>query len=278
MKEFKQIQHLQLIYDDPYKDPLSITKDFASFSTLVSLTVNAHCGQFRYNNELLLMIIFRQNCPLLRRLYLDGNVFDQELQIVDNSFTFHFSSLLYIHVSKLHLKLALQILNQCPQLRSFSTKFYGELILDDLISYETFLSTHLNMNLPAMTKLSLSGENQADIGLGNEFGKDFGSIFLKLLLSRCLNLRTFIFDIRCCGDWERLLEADWWSRVFASHNKLKQISLHLQWKTRAYQSIWHQKCERFKSSSFFAEFKVNIRSDCSSEFLRSVTYDLYLEN
>ena len=187
-----------MIYDNPFEDGWNIANDCSSLSTLVSLTVNANCDKFSWNTEFL-KIIFRQNCPCLQRLYLDGNVFDRELLIVNNLFTFHFPSLLYIRVNKLHIMLALQILKQCPQLCSFETKFYGEPIMDDSTSYDTFFSTHMNMNLTAMKKLSLKGENQTDIGLGNEFGKEFGSIFLKLLLSCCPNLRTFIFDIRCCG-------------------------------------------------------------------------------
>jgi hypothetical protein len=269
MKEFKQIQHFQLKYDNPYEDALKIAEHFPSFSTLISLTVDANCDEFVYNNEFA-MIIFRQNCPFLQRLYLHGNVFDQKLQILDNVCMFHFPSLLYIHVSKLHFNLALQLLDQCPQLRYFSAKLYGHPIRDSTTSSAILLSTRISMGLKAMKKLSL--------GQDTDFGNEFGSTFLELLLPCCPNLRTFILDIRCHDNWERLLEADWWAHVFASHNKLKRISLHLQWSTSNIRHNWREKFQRFRSSSFFTQLQVDIRYDFSSEFMRCLTYDLYIKN
>ncbi|CAF3030601.1 unnamed protein product [Rotaria sp. Silwood2] len=203
----------------------------------MSFTVNANCGESGCSNEFV-SILFYQHCPLLQRLCLDGNVFDQELQIMDNVCTFHFPSLLYIHVSKLHVILAIQLLDQCPQLRFFSAKLYGDPMRDNTTS-SILLPTRIRTGLIAMKKLSL--------GEDNDFGFEFGSTFLKLLLSCCPNFRTFILDIRCRYDWEQLLEADWWTHVFVSKDKLKHIFLHLQWSTRTYTHNWQEKFQDFQS-------------------------------
>ncbi|CAF3976335.1 unnamed protein product [Rotaria sp. Silwood1] len=183
---------------------------------------------------------------------------------------FHFPSLLYIHVSKLHVILAIQLLDQCPQLRSFSAKLYGHPMRDNTTASSILLPTRITMGLITMKKLNL--------GEDNDFGTEFGSTFLELLLSCCPNLHTFILDIRCRDNWERLLEADWWAHVFASDNKLKRISLHLQWSTRDYRHNWHEKFQRFQLSSFFTQLKADIRYDFSSQFMRCLTYDLYIKN
>jgi hypothetical protein len=269
MKEFKQIQHFQLTYDIPCKDTMTITKHLPSFLNLISLTVNGNCGGFQCNNEFATMI-FRQNFPFLQRMYLDGKLFDHELKISDNVCMFYFPSLLYIHVSKLHVILALQLLDQCPQLRSFSAKLYGHPIRDNTTSSAILLPTRISMGLIAMKKLSL--------GQANNFGNEFGSAFLERLLPCCSNLRTFNLDICCWDNWERLIEADWWAHVFGSDNKLKRISLHLQWTTIDRTHNWREKFQRFQSSSFFTRLKADIRYGSSSDFLRSFTYDLYIKN
>lgn len=216
------------------------------------------------------MIIFRQHCPVLQRLYLYGNVFDQKLEILDNVCTFYFPSLLYIHVCKLHFILALQILDQCPLLRSFSAKLYGHPKRDSTAPSVILLSTRICMGLPSIRKLNLAEDNN--------FENDLDSTFLERLLPCCPNIHTFILDFCCWENWGKLFQADWWPNVFASNNKLKQISLHLQYSTRDQIHNWAQIIQCFRSSSFFIQLNADIRFDCSSEFMRRLTYDLYVKN
>jgi len=106
------------------------------------------------------------------------------------------------------------------------------------------------MGLIAMKKLSL--------GVDDYLTNDFGGTFLGLLLPCCQNLRTFSFDYDShCGRERRPLDADWWTRVFASNNKLKRISLQLCVRgTRNHLS--EEAVQRFKSLPFFAQLKVNV--------------------
>lgn len=68
-----------------------------------------------------------------------------------------------------------------------------------------------------MKKLSL-GE---DVCARNKFG----SSFVDLLLSLCSNLHTFSFDYTCLQGRRRQLGRESGTHVFASHNKLKRLSL-----------------------------------------------------
>jgi hypothetical protein len=250
MEALKQIQHFQLTYDSPYVNALNITKHLPSFSALISLTVNANYSdlELEFNNELA-MIYFRQHCPFLQRLYLHGHVFERELEIMDNVCMFHFPSLIYIHVGKLHFIWAIQLLDQCPQLRSFSAKLYGHQMEGSTTASSILLPTRISMGLTAMQKLSL--------GVDVDFRNDFGSTFLELLLPCCHNLRTFSFDFVSYRRERRPLDPDWWTRVFASNNKLKRISLQLcVWGVR--NDLSEEAVQRFKLLPFFAQLKVNV--------------------
>lgn len=272
MKEFKKIQHFRLNYDNPYVDGLNIAKDLPTFSTLLSLAIDANNGEHKSNNELA-MNIFHQNCPLLQRLHLHGDVFDEECQKLNRLPVVFSSSLRHIHVSKIRVDLALDILDQFPQLRSFSAKLYG----DVRKAYPTsaiVLPDRVNMGLPAMRNLSLTKDNT----LFHEFANECGGALIELLVTRCPNLRSFKLDADCQEDWERLLEATWWERVFASHNQLKRISLRLKYTTRDIRNTWHQKYQRLQSSLFFTQLNANMRFNFESEFMRSLTYDLYIQN
>jgi hypothetical protein len=269
LNAFKQIQHFRITYDNPYEEALNIGKHFASFSTLVSLSIDANCGESGCTNELA-TIIFHQSCRSLQRLYLDGNVFEQESSTRNNTYTFHFPSLVYLRVSRLHINLALQLLEQCPQLRSFATKVYGEPRRDNTSAVGIYVPARIKMGLMPMKHLSLEAEL--------DFGNDFGSRFLQLLLACCPNLRSLHFDVHCRDDWERLLEVDWWPQVLISGYKLKKISLRLEWSTRGIGHNWFEKYKRFQTSPFFAQFGAEIRYEFSSEFMRRLTYDMYIKN
>ncbi|CAF1409965.1 unnamed protein product [Adineta steineri] len=265
IKEFKQIQHFQLIYDNPYENELNIAKHFTRFSTLISLRIDTNCGESGCNNEFG-TIIFHQHCPYLQRLYLYGNVFDRELQIIDDICTFYFSSLRYIHVNKLPFNLAIQLLDQGTQLRSFSAILYG---YPERVS-SILLPDRIRMGLPLLNKLSL--------GEDNYFETESSSTLFEFLFPCCPNLRTFTVDIRCNDNCEKLLDPNWWAHLLASHNRLKRISFHIKWWTRNFRSNGHEKIQRFRSSSFFTELNANITSEFDSDFLRSVSYDLYIKN
>ena len=272
MKEFKNIQHFRLIYDNPYVDALNIAKDLSTFSTLLSLAIDANNGECKSNNELA-MNILHQNCPLLQRLHLHGNVFDEECQKLNRLPVLFSSSLRHIHVSKIRVDLALDILDQFPQLRSFSAKLYGDVRKAYPTSAIVF-PDRVRMGLPAMRNLSLTKDNQ----LFHEFANECGGALIELLVALCPNLRAFKLDADCQEDWERLLEAGWWERAFSSHHQLKQISLRLKYTTRDVGHTWHQKFQRFQSSLFFAQLNAKMRYEFESEFMRSLTYDLYIQN
>lgn len=195
------------------------------------------------------MIYYRQHCPFLQRLYLHGNIFDRELEIIDNVSTFDSSSLLYIHVNKLHFTLVIQLLDQCPQLCSFSAVIYGYPTRDFTTASSIMLPTRISIGLRAMKKLNL-GEDDC-------FSKDFGSTFLEFLLPRCPNLRTFVFDLVCCHRGRRPLDPNWWAHVLASNQKLKRISLQLH-AIGTLSALSTESVQRFESLPFFFQLKVNV--------------------
>ena len=193
------------------------------------------------------MICFRQHCPFLQRLHLHGNVFDREVQIMETIGAFHFPSLLHIHVNKLHIILAIQLLDQCPQLRSFSAKIYGHQMENGKKLASITLPSRIRMGLTAMEKLSLGDD---------DFSRnDFGSLFLGLLLPCCPNLHTFSFDYICHERERRPLDPNWWTRVFASHKKMKRISLQL-YVDGVLHHLSKEAVQGFQSLPFFAQLKV----------------------
>jgi hypothetical protein len=248
MEEFKQIQHFQLIYDSLYEDALNIAKHLPSFSALISLTINANFTNFEFNDELAMICLCR-HCLFLQRLYLHGNVFDREPQIMDNVCMFHFPSLLYIHVNKLHFIWAIQLLDQCPQLRSLSANLYSHQIDGTTTAFSILLSTRISLGLTAMKKLNLGEDDYCR--------NEFGSTFLEHLLPCCPNLRTFSFDFVCYQRESRPLDPNWWTRVFASNNKLKRISLQLH-VNGTLSALSEQTVQRFQLLPFFAQLKVNL--------------------
>jgi hypothetical protein len=195
------------------------------------------------------MIYLRQRYPFLQQLYIYGDISDYELEITDDVCMFYFPSLLYIHVPKLHFTLAIQILNQSHQLRSFSAELCGEPINGSAIPSSILSPTRFNINLTAMKKLHL--------GADEFWSHELFSIFVELLLPCCPNLRTFSFKFTYCHVGKRPLDPIWWIRVFASNNKLKRISLHLLGHgipNRLTDGV----LQMFRLLPFFAQLKVNI--------------------
>ncbi len=248
IEQFKQIQHLQLIYEGSSKDALNIAKHLPSFSTLTSLTVDIKCTDYDFKNELM-MIYLRQRYPFLQRLYLHGDISEYELEITDDVCMFYFPSLIYIHVAKLHFTLVIQILNQCRQLRSFSAELCGQPVRDSSVVSSILSPTRFNMNLTAMKKLHL--------GADEFWSNEFVSIFLELVLPCCPNLRTFSFKFVYLHLGKKPIDPNWWIRVFASNNKLKRISLHL-FAHGIPNRLNEEILQKFRLLPFFAQLKVNI--------------------
>ena len=248
MQEFRQIQHFQLIRDSSFEDTLDILKHLPSFSTLTSLTINADCIRSEGNDELA-TICFRQHFPFLQRLDLHGNIFERQTESFPNACAFSFPSLLYINVNQLHYKTAIQILDQCSHLRSFSAKLYAH--IDELraTALPITLPPRITMGLPALKKLSL-GE---DVFLRNEFS----SILLEQLLPCCPNLRTFSFHYTCIQTNQTPLNPDWWTRILTSNNKLKRFSLEF-YIHGVFHALNEQVVQRFRLLPFFARLNVDV--------------------
>jgi hypothetical protein len=302
MDKFKQVQHLALVYRVFTKEELTIVNHLSSFSALTSLHINIITRKDKYHDEddyddeeedddededdnehedgdehghdeeekILMDYLFRQNCPFLQRLYIYGCFWEPE--IMNNVCMFYFPSLLYIHVDKLHFSLALQLLNQCCQLRSFSAEIDHEETDYSTIKASPILLSLLVSSAPALTaltKLDLRGLTNCN---------PFWVEFLEHLLPCCPYLRKFLIKIRCTEYGQTLLEADWWTHVFASNNELQKISLHLKWSTRNYEYNCEQEAaRRFRSSTYFTQLKVNVKFSLQTDqpwFL----YDLYIKN
>ncbi|CAF4166802.1 unnamed protein product, partial [Adineta steineri] len=204
LKEFKQIQHFRWINDYSYDDALDISKHFSSFSTLISLSIDTNFKDYKPDDEIA-MTFFRQHYPYLQRLYLHGNVVNRDLQIMNNISLFHFPSLLYLHVDHIHYICAIQLLDQCSQLRSFSAKLYDDPETSNTTSSSFSLSTRIISGLTAMKKLRLEEDDS--------FRRQFGIAFLELLLPCCPNLHTFACEIEIWNNCKRI-EADWWKQIF----------------------------------------------------------------
>lgn len=238
---------------------LTIAKHLRSFSNLTSLTIHIRDTDWDFHNRLA-MISFRQRYPFLQRLYLYGNVSDEVSKITDDVYIFYFPSLLYIHVNRLHFILAIQIFDQCRQLRSFSAELCGAPRNDSPTASSILSATRFNLHLPAMKKLHLGTEEY--------FMNEFISTILELLLPCCPNLRTFSFNFVYLDCEKRPLDPNWWSRVFASNNKLKRISLQLHG-NGIYSSLHKDVVQRFQLLPFFAQLNVNVTFTMeTSEFLR----------
>jgi len=129
-------------------------------------------------------------------------------------------------VDKLHFSLALQLLNQCCQLRSFSAEIDHKETDYSAITASPILLSLLVSSAPALTaltKLDLRGLTKCN---------PFWVEFLEHLLPCCPHLRKCHLKIRCKGFGQKLLEPDWWGHVFSSNKELRKFSLHLQWMTR----------------------------------------------
>lgn len=163
---------------------------------------------------------------------------------------FRYPPFLHILVNKLHFIVAIQIVDQCPQLRSFTATLYGHPIGDDATSSTIILPTQIHRGLRAMKMISL--------GEDNYFRNECSSTFLELLLPCCPNLRTFILEIRCNDNCRILVEANWWTRD-CSYN-------------------WNEDIQRFRLSSFFSQLNTDINYNFTSELMCSISYDLYIKN
>lgn len=166
-----------------------------------------------------------------------------------NASMFHFPSLLYLHVGRIDFNLALQILDLCPQLRSFTANLYGPHTWERTTApFSIILPTGVRTGLTAMKKLSLSD--------GEMFRDDYMSTLIELLLPCCPNLRTFSFAFTCHQRTNRALDPHWWTHALASNNKLTRLSIHL----RVYgvlNGLSQEAVHAFQSLPFFLRLKVN---------------------
>ena len=206
-----------------------------------------------------IQILFHQSCPLLQQLYVYG--IKIRSKIMNITFGFYFPSLLYIHMNKINLFLAIQILDRCNRLRSFSSELYHN---DEPISSEiatTFMQNGPGLNnksLTAMTKLDLKLSDCMDV---------WRNKFLKCLLSCCANLCTFLIDVQYASYEIIFFDANWWTKVLASNKKLQRISLQLHYETRDCVTDYSKEVIRsFRSSNFFTQLKVNVTCDEDGDF------------
>lgn len=250
---------------------MNVAKSLPSLSSLLSLTIHANFFNHQASNDLA-TIYLCQRYPCLQRLYLHGREFDREHPAMENLYTFYSPSLLYLHVDKLHYMTAIQVLEQCSQLRSFSAMIYG---FPDKYSAETTTTT--SIQLPTRSTKGLTALKALSVGESNDSRSDFSSTFLELLLPCCPNLRTFSFDVFCSQPVGKPLDPYWWSHALASNNKLKRISLTLR-VFGALNIFSQEKLQRFQSLSLFAQLQVNItRTEERYEFPR-LTYIYSIKN
>lgn len=272
MKEFKNIQHFRLSYDNHYTEALNIIKHLSVFPNLISLSIDGNHDGHPSKNELALNI-YHQHCPLLQRLSLNGNIFDAAFQTFNQLPVLFSSSLRHVHVSKIRVDLALDILDQFPELRSFSATLYGD-VRKEYPTPAIVLPERIRLGLPGMRSLSLTKYSDDNY----QFANDCGAALLRLLLKACPNLRALKVDVVCEEDWEKLLLAEWWAFALSSHDHLRKIYLRLKYTTRDPRNTWQTKYRYFQSSAFFAKFNPKISYKFDSEFMRHVTYDMYIEN
>jgi hypothetical protein len=255
-------------------EELNIVKYLSVVPTLTSLHININSDIEEKHHDQLIKDLFCQNYPSLQRFYINRNNDRVHYSnIIDNVYTFDFPVILYMHMGKLSLYLAIQILNQCHQLRSFSADLrYKHCDNPETMDFDSMsLFQSSTPSLMAMTKLNLKGLYYLN------------SLWIKLLeylLPCCPNLETFIFNIHCNINPKRLLEADWWTNVFASNNKLKRISLDFHWSTHNYDDnyVFNDAVQSFRSSSLFTQLKVDVKGENYAEFLRCVDYYLSIKN
>jgi hypothetical protein len=247
LEEFKQIQHFQLTYDSPYEDALNIAKLLPAFSNLLSFSINANFPPSAIVDEFQ-SICFCQYRPSLQRFNLQGSAFDLELPMMDNVCMFSSPSLLHIHVGKIRFNMAIQLLNLCPRLRSFTAKFYGPYSWEDsTVASSIVLPTCITMGLTALKELNLNDDDYSMT--------EYSSRLLELLLPCCSNLRTFSFAYNCTQRTRRPLDPHWWTRVLAFNNKMTRISLNLRvFGTLNYLS--EEAVRAFRSLQFFTRLRV----------------------
>ena len=214
---------------------------------------------------------FRQHYPYLQRLYLQGNVIVQDLQIMDNIPSFHFPSLLHVHIGQIHYILAIQIFDQCPQLRSFSAQLYE-------VDPENENITRSTISLPARISAGLTAMKKLNLSETYGFRKKVGPIFYELLLPCCPNLRTFVCKFQIWYS-ERKIDADWWEHLFASNAKLKRISLDLMWYIRDWPTKFKEKIHCLQQSPFFTQLNANLEYKLGDyEPMVRMGYSLQIKN
>jgi len=255
------LKYFQLIYDNEFDESLNISKDLSSFSNLVSLCLQANYGRHLDRNKFQ-MFIYQQDFPSLRRLQLNGNVFDYTLQIPYTELKPNFPLLQHLDVGTLHINFALEILNKCPQLRSFSAKLCCDTTKDTIIPFNTYL--------PALKVLKLRGDT--------DFGNGFGTEFLEHFLPFCSNIHTFMFQIHCRNTWENLLKADWWSHVLVSNRKIKKITLNFKWSIRFSLYRWLDEVKCFELSPFFTSLNTSIRTKVDCDPMTRADIYVFIEN
>ena len=203
-----------MIYDNDFDESLNLTKHFTLFSNLVSLCLAANSGWHGGSPDFQ-MFIYRQKFPHLRRLFLNGNVFDHDIHISYPEFKSNFPLLVYLHIGKLHINFALQIFDEYRQLRSFSARIYCDRTTDTITPFHTYLS--------ALKELGFRGDT------------DF--------LPYCPNIQKLRIKVHCHDIWKNFLEADWWAHVLVSNRRLEKINFHLQWTTRTNFYNWRSGLE-----------------------------------
>ena len=228
---------------------MNIIKDLPSFSTLISLAIDTD-PHLLEPSEKLAIFCFEQHFPILQRLYLYGSIYNQNLSMMSNIRMFPFPSLLYIHVSQVHYMMAIHILNQCSQLRSFSTKLCGYRRENDTTMTSILMPTRIAMGLTTITNLSLGEDNCLPTNA-------LSSTLLELLLPCCPNLHTFSFYYQCRPHDKKLMDPDWWTTALASNKKLKRISLQF-YMNGIRNALNEQVVQKFRSLPFFAELNVEV--------------------
>jgi hypothetical protein len=172
-------------------------------------------------------------------------------------------------MNKIDVSLAIQILDRCRQLHSFSGDLYCCASSRSRIT--TSLSSPLfrnNTSPLSITKLDL--KLSYDTRIWDKFVGD--------LLLCCPNLCIFLIDVYG-NDYEKtLLNVDWWTNIFASNEKLQRISLQLHWSTRDSNRNYAQKIFRnFESSTYFAQLKASITYNEDGDF-PELNYNFSIKN
>ncbi|CAF1658602.1 unnamed protein product, partial [Adineta ricciae] len=240
--QFKRT-YSQVVSNHSYNESFNITKQFNSFSGLSSLIANTFSDDNWRSTDEFVKFIFTQHCPIIHYSHIQWNVLEHKMQMNDNLCgTFHFPLLRHLHVNKLPFHLAIQLLNQCIHLRSFSAILYDYPSEKNVTILSTQIPDRIRIDgLPLLIRLNLGEDDYQE--------EETSSTFLEFLLPCCPNLRTFNFNIRFqdvpdCRD--KILDPNWWQHIFITNNRLNRIFLHFEWWTRDIRNNGFTKIQRFQ--------------------------------